>query len=117
MALSKPTDAKFNARPNDFLSFKAGAPLVPKDVEVKALNLPALEAGNRPSYQEIKSHFRQGFEKKSLGFLLSEHVSSQLSVEEEERLRFEKLVHDEAERRLVDLRKQAHDEGFQAGAE
>ena len=76
-----------------------------------------LEEGRRPSYNEIKKKFNPESLKGRAGFSLSELVANQLSVEEEEKNRFEKRVVDEVDARLSVIKAEAQQKGFVQGEE
>jgi flagellar biosynthesis/type III secretory pathway protein FliH len=98
-----------------------GGSLVPKGVSVEEFSIPSLKGKALPTYQEIKSTFHAQAMPKTNRFSLSELVSGQLSVEEDEKRRFEKKVSEELEARMSILKaeayKQAYDKGLIDGKE
>ncbi len=78
-----------------------------------------LEDGKRPTYADIKKKFKAEFVERRMGagFMLSDLVAGQLSVEQEEKMRFEKRVNDELDARLSLIRSEAMQKGLAQGIE
>jgi flagellar assembly protein FliH len=95
--------------------------LVPAGAQISDYKTPALSEGKAKSYTQIKSTFEPENVLKSQNsrFNLSELVSNQLSVEEDERRRFEKRVSETVAREVEKIRdtvlSQARAEGYEAG--
>lgn len=89
--------------------------LIPAGAEVTTFEMPALKGKAMPTYQQIKSGFKVDALPKQNRFSLSDLVAGQLSVEQEEQLRFEKKVAEEVEARLKIIKKEAHDEAYKKG--
>lgn len=71
----------------------------------------------RPTYSQIKETFAKEIKKKDQRFFLSELVANQLSVEEEDRRRFELRLKDELEVRVAEIKAAAYEDGFSKGLE
>jgi flagellar biosynthesis/type III secretory pathway protein FliH len=94
--------------------------LVAEGTQVEVFELKNFRLNVAPSYQAIKSKFKaEIINDKKNRFILSEHVANQLSVEQEELIRFEKRVAQVLEERLSVLSEQtkeaAYKEGFETG--
>src|SRR5687767_9970926 len=97
-----------------FVGFRAPAvPLVPEGAVIEKAELKALKSNELPTYREIKSSFKTDLKSRDARFRLSEQVSSQLSVEQEEEQRFAKRVEEEVSSRLAILKAEAQAQGFQ----
>lgn len=88
-----------------------------KNPEVTEFRVPNLSKADRPTYSEIKQTFSPDIKKKDQRFFLSELVSGQFSVEEEEQRRFELRVSEELNARVAAIQEEAHKEGFEKGLE
>jgi len=108
---------------SDFVPYQkvAKKSLVPAGAQISDYQTPALSEGKAKSYTQIKSTFEPDNILKSQNsrFNLSELVSGQLSVEEDERRRFEKKVAETVAREVEKIREtvlsQARAEGYEAG--
>ena len=96
---------------------KAPVPLVPPNAEIKEFKTEELKGRSRPTYHEIKSTFKADLTAGSGRFMLSELVSNQLSVEQEEQRRFEKKVEESVTKKIAEIEEQHKKAGYEAGYE
>lgn len=99
-----------------FVKFETkAAPLVPKGAVVEELEPPKLGGALNRTYQDIKDTFKKDLNIRDSRFYLSEMIANQLSVEEEEKRRFESRVREEVEKRLSIIKSEAYQEAFGKG--
>lgn len=92
--------------------------MIPQGSKVESFVMPDLKKAEAKSYSKIKQTFQE--EAHGSGrFMLSDLVANQMTVEEEEQLRFMKKVNETVDARIrletEDARKIGYEEGFKKG--
>lgn len=115
--MSKSETSKFRGN-GTFRPFQAEAADGHGVDQARSLDAPKLKS-ELPTYTQIKSKFKNNLRAADSRFSLSEHVANQLSLEEEESLRFQKRVDESVKDRIkvieAEARKEGFDRGFAAG--
>lgn len=111
--MSKSETSKFRGN-GTFKPFQAEAADGHAVDHARSLDAPRLKS-ELPTYTQIKSKFKNNLRAADSRFSLSEHVANQLSLEEEESLRFQKRVDESVKDRIKVIEAEARKEGFDRG--
>lgn len=100
---------------NNFRPFQAESTPEKSSDGAEPVVAPKLHSNRTQTYGQIRAGFKNDLKARDIRFSLSEHVAGQLSIEEDEALRFQKRVDEAVKERLLILTTEAEKKGHAEG--